>query len=50
VVPKLSLTPGQHLRNAPSLGEDTDSILKEMGLSSAQIEALKAKGIVGGGT
>jgi formyl-CoA transferase len=49
VVPKLSLTPGQHRRNAPSLGEDTDSILKEMGLSSAQIEALKAKGIVGGG-
>jgi formyl-CoA transferase len=50
VVPKLSLTPGQHRRNAPTLGEDTDSILKEMGLSSAQIEALKAKGIVGGGT
>ncbi len=48
VVPKLSLTPGQHRRNAPSLGEDTDSILKEMGLSAAQIEELKAKGIVGG--
>ena len=49
VVPKLSLTPGQHRRNAPTLGEDTDSILKEMGLSSAQIEALKAKGIVASG-
>jgi formyl-CoA transferase len=49
VVPKLSLTPGQHRRNAPTLGEDTDSILKEMGLSSVQIEALKAKGIVGSG-
>jgi len=49
VVPKLSLTPGQHRRNAPTLGEDTDSILKEMGLSSAQIEVLKAKGIVGSG-
>jgi formyl-CoA transferase len=48
VVPKLSLTPGQHRRNAPTLGEDTDSILKEMGLSAAQIEELKAKGIVGG--
>ena len=48
VVPKLSLTPGQHRRNAPKLGEDTDSILKEMGLSAAQIEELKAKGIVGG--
>ena len=48
VVPKLSLTPGQHRRNAPTLGEDTDSILKEMGLSAAQIAELKAKGIVGG--
>jgi formyl-CoA transferase len=48
VVPKLSLTPGQPRRNAPKLGEDTDSILKEMGLSAAQIEELKAKGIVGG--
>jgi len=48
VVPKLSLTPGQHRRNAPTLGEDTDSILKEMGLSAAQIQELKAKGIVGG--
>ena len=48
VVPKLSLTPGQHRRNAPTLGEDTDSILKEMGLSAAQIAELKAKGIVRG--
>jgi formyl-CoA transferase len=48
VVPKLSLTPGQHRRNAPTLGEDTDSILKEMGLSAAQIQELKVKGIVGG--
>jgi formyl-CoA transferase len=48
VVPKLSLTPGQHRRNAPTLGEDTDSILKEMGLSAVQIAELKTKGIVGG--
>lgn len=48
VVPKLSLTPGQHRRNAPTLGEDTDSILKEMGLSVTQIAELKTKGIVGG--
>ena len=48
-VPKLSLTPGQHRRNAPDLGQDTDVILKEMGLSSEQIQKLRANGIVGGG-
>lgn len=46
VVPKLSLTPGQHRRNAPDLGQDTDEILKEMGLSADQIQKLKASGIV----
>jgi formyl-CoA transferase len=48
VVPKLSVTPGQHRSNAPALGQDTDAILKEMGLTAAQIEKLKASGIVGG--
>lgn len=48
VVPKLSVTPGQHRSNAPTLGQDTDAILKEIGLSAAQIEKLKASGIVGG--
>ena len=48
VVPKLSATPGQHRRNAPNLGQDTDDILKEMGLNSEQIQKLKASGIVGG--
>ena len=48
VVPKLSVTPGQHRRNAPALGQDTDAILQEIGLSAAQIEKLKASGIVGG--
>ncbi|MEY5023019.1 MAG: hypothetical protein RIS72_1594 [Pseudomonadota bacterium] len=48
VVPKLSLTPGQHRRNAPDLGQDTDEILKEMGLNAEQIHRLKAAGIVDG--
>ena len=48
VVPKLSVTPGQHRRNAPDLGQDTDDILKEMGLTSEQIQKLKASGIVEG--
>ncbi|OYU30290.1 MAG: formyl-CoA transferase [Comamonadaceae bacterium PBBC2] len=47
IVPKLSATPGQHRRNAPQLGQDTDQILAEMGLSADQIQSLKARGIVG---
>ena len=48
IVPKLSVTPGQHRRNAPQLGQDTDQVLAEMGLSADQIQSLKACGIVGG--
>ena len=48
VVPKLSVTPGQHRRNAPDLGQDTDEILKGMGLNAEQIHRLKAAGIVDG--
>ena len=46
IVPKLSRTPGNHRRNAPTLGQDTDDVLHELGLSDAQIQALKDKGIV----
>ena len=48
IVPKLSRTPGSHRRNAPQLGQDTDQILAEMGLSSQQITELRVRGIVGG--
>ena len=48
VVPKLSVTPGGHRRQAPQLGQDTDQILAEMGLTTEQIQTLKARGIVGG--
>jgi formyl-CoA transferase len=48
VVPKLSRTPGRHRRNAPHLGQDTDRILAEMGLSPQQITELHERGIVGG--
>jgi len=47
-VPKLSRTPGKHQRNAPALGQDTDAVLREIGLTTAQIEALQARGIVAG--
>jgi formyl-CoA transferase len=46
VVPKLSLTPGGHRRNAPRLGEDTDAVLREIGLDEQQIAALRQRGIV----
>ena len=49
IVPKLSLTPGGHRRNAPALGQDTDAVLQELGLSPAQIQGLKDKGIVSDG-
>ncbi len=47
-VPKLSLTPGSHRRNAPSLGQDTVAVLREVGLTEVQIEALRARGVVSG--
>jgi formyl-CoA transferase len=46
IVPKLSRTPGAHRRNAPEIGQDTDSVLQDIGLTAAQIQALKDKGIV----
>ena len=46
IIPKLSRTPGSHRRNAPTIGQDTDAVLGEMGLTAAQIQALKDKGIV----
>jgi formyl-CoA transferase len=49
IVPKLSVTPGSHRRNAPVLGQDTDDVLREIGLTAEQIEALKQRGIVAGG-
>jgi formyl-CoA transferase len=47
IVPKLSATPGQHRRNAPQLGQDTDQILVDMGLTAEQIQSLRVRGIVG---
>ncbi|MDB5880636.1 MAG: L-carnitine dehydratase/bile acid-inducible protein [Ramlibacter sp.] len=46
IVPKLSATPGEHRRNAPRLGQDTDDVLRELGITPAQISELKRRGIV----
>jgi formyl-CoA transferase len=48
IVPKLSTAPGGHRRNAPRLGQDTDDVLRELGLTAEQIEGLKRRGIVAG--
>ena len=46
VVPKLSRTPGGLRSLAPALGQDTDAVLTEMGLTPAQIQILRARGVV----
>ena len=46
IVPKLSRTPGSIKSLAPEVGEQTNQILSEIGLTSQQIAALKEKGIV----
>ncbi len=46
IVPKLSETPGRHRRNAPTLGQDSNAVLRDIGLTDAQIAALRERGIV----
>lgn len=46
IVPKLSATPGTIRSSAPHLGDDTDHVLQQMGLSAADITALRTKGII----
>ena len=45
IIPKLSRTPGSIKSLAPEVGEQTDQILSEIGLTSQQIAALKEKGV-----
>jgi formyl-CoA transferase len=45
VIPKLSRTPGSIKALAPDIGENTDTILHDIGLSNDQIASLKARGI-----
>ncbi|MEJ8847054.1 CaiB/BaiF CoA-transferase family protein [Variovorax rhizosphaerae] len=45
-VPKLSVTPATYRRAAPALGEDSDAVLREMGLKDEQIANLRSRGIV----
>jgi len=47
VVPKLSETPGTLRSPAPHLGEDTDAVLRELGLGNEAIAQLRARGVLG---
>jgi crotonobetainyl-CoA:carnitine CoA-transferase CaiB-like acyl-CoA transferase len=46
IVPKLSDTPGSVNWQGPSLGQHTDSVLGELGMTAADIAQLKASGVV----
>ena len=46
VVPKLLGTPGTVRSSAPGLGDDTDAVLEELGLSNSDIAALRGRKVV----
>ena len=46
IVPKLSRTPGSHRRNAPQLGQDTLTVMRDIGLTREQIDALIEQGVI----
>jgi formyl-CoA transferase len=46
IVPKLMGTPGAIRSAAPRLGEDTDAVLREIGLTDEQIAALRERKVV----
>ena len=46
IVPKLSRTPGSHRRNAPQLGQDTLAVMRDIGLTREQIDALIEQGVI----
>ena len=46
IVPKLLGTPGSVRSAAPALGADSDAVLRELGLSEAQIAALRERGVL----
>ena len=46
IIPKLSQNPGQIRHRAPTLGEHTESILKQHGFTAEQIRTLKGAGVL----
>ena len=46
IVPKLMGTPGQVRSSAPKLGDETDAVLTELGMSAEQIKLFRDKKVV----
>ncbi|VVD64384.1 formyl-CoA transferase [Pandoraea aquatica] len=46
VVPKLMGTPGTIRSSAPGLGDDTDNVLAQLGLSEKDVDVLRSKGVI----
>ena len=46
ILPKLSETPGGVDRAAPTLGQDTEKVLKELGIQQEKLDVWKASGII----
>jgi formyl-CoA transferase len=46
IIPKMSATPGSLRTAAPRLGQDTEQVLREIGVTAEQLAALREKGIV----
>jgi formyl-CoA transferase len=46
IVPKLSATPGRITRRAPLLGEDTQAVLRELGITPEQEAGLRERGVL----
>jgi crotonobetainyl-CoA:carnitine CoA-transferase CaiB-like acyl-CoA transferase len=46
IVPRLSRTPGGFARPAPSLGQHNEEILGRIGISAAEVAALKERGVL----
>jgi len=46
IVPKLSATPGRITRRAPLLGEDTQAVLRELGITPEQEVGLRERGVL----
>lgn len=46
ILPKMSKTPGSVERKAPTLGQDTEAVLAEIGIDARELAELRAKGAV----
>jgi crotonobetainyl-CoA:carnitine CoA-transferase CaiB-like acyl-CoA transferase len=46
IVPKLSLTPGRIERSSPDIGQDTEEVLQEIGITPEEISLLRSEGVI----